>query len=205
MKPLYHLYQYNDPANFIGHFDVTYADLLGKRNSTFRKMFEHLLSQKEYNFTIVETGTVRMQSNFNGDGCSTVIFDNFVQVYGGTVYTVDINPDACALARKLTSNNTIVSINDSVSFLARFQEPEKIDLLYLDSFDFDSNNPHPSAFHHIKELTTVWAKLKVGCLIVVDDNFEDGSGKGTYINDFMRNVGARLAFDEYQLGFIKSY
>lgn len=192
-----------DPKQFLITFSTRYSDLLGKRADTFKEMFLHLLKRRQHNFTIVETGTVRMEHNFNGDGCSTVIFDHFISTYGGTLHTVDINPQSCALARRLTSPRTLVTISDSVIFLDTFQKPETIDLLYLDSFDFDANNPHPSSLHHIKELATVWAKLPSGCLIVIDDNFEDGSGKGAYIQEFMYNVGATPLFNSYQLGFIK--
>ena len=201
-----------DPKQFLITFSTRYSDLLGKRADTFKEMFLHLLKRRQHNFTIVETvlkrrqhnftivetGTVRMEHNFNGDGCSTVIFDHFISTYGGTLHTVDTYN-----VRSRTPHSTLVTISDSVIFLDRFQKPETIDLLYLDSFDFDANNPHPSSLHHIKELATVWASLPSGCLIVIDDNFEDGSGKGAYIQEFMYNVGATPLFNSYQLGFIK--
>lgn len=188
---------------FMNEFISGYAEILGKRADSFNRIFEYLNSRNKQNYTIVETGTVRMENNFIGDGCSTILFDKYVSQLGGTVYTVDINSDACAVSRRLTSNNTIVVLGDSVSFLNKFRFPHEIDLLYLDSFDFDAENPHPSSFHHMKELATIWAKLTPGCLIVVDDNFEDGKGKGTYVKDFLINVGGKLLFDDYQLGFIK--
>ena len=76
------------------------------------------------------------------------------------------------------------------------------DNLILDSFDLDWNNTHPSSLHHLKELTTVYSKLKPGCLIVVDDN-HNGLGKGQYVADFLSNVNDRLYFNEYQIGYIK--
>lgn len=190
--------------SFMHEFNTNYNEMLGKRADSFNSIFQHLNYLNKQSYTIVETGTVRMENNFIGDGCSTILFDKYVTCLGGTLYTVDINPDACAVSRKLTSNNTIVVLGDSVSFLNKFQSPHEIDLLYLDSFDFDSENPHPSSFHHMKELTTIWAKLRPGCLIVVDDNFEDGKGKGAYVKDFFINVGAKMCFDNYQLGFIKT-
>ena len=70
------------------------------------------------------------------------------------------------------------------------------------TFDVDFRNPHVSALHHLKELTTVYSKLKPGCLIVVDDN-HNGLGKGQYVADFLSNVNDRLYFNEYQIGYIK--
>jgi len=54
----------------------------------------------------------------------------------------------------------------------------------------------------MKELTTVYPKLKKGCLIVIDDN-ENGVGKGKYVAEFLDQVGDKLYFDEYQIGYIK--
>ena len=76
-----------------------------------------------------------------------------------------------------------------------------IDVLYLDSFDVDFNNPVPSSFHHIKELLAIFPKIQKGTLIVVDDNF-NGKGKGQMIKDYMKNIGINPFFDEYQIGFI---
>jgi len=56
--------------------------------------------------------------------------------------------------------------------------------------------------HHLKELTTIYAKLKPGCLIVIDDNFE-GEGKGRYVAEFLEETGAKLYFNDYQIGYIK--
>ena len=46
--------------------------LLGLRETGFTKIFEYLRRIKDP--VIVETGTVREENNFEGDGCSTVLF-----------------------------------------------------------------------------------------------------------------------------------
>jgi predicted O-methyltransferase YrrM len=190
--------------NFNEIFENEYAPILGKRAYTFRTLFRYLGNIGiDTRVTIVETGTTRYPDNFIGDGCSTILFDRFLESRNGILYTVDIDPRACEAARSVTSQKTMVVIGDSVSFLASFSSPETIDVLYLDSYDFDVNNPHLSAFHHMKELTAIYAKLKSGCLIVVDDNFEDGVGKGMYVREFLHNVGAKLVFDDYQICFMK--
>jgi hypothetical protein len=67
----------------------------------------------------------------------------------------------------------------------------------------DWDNPHLSSLHHLKELAAVYAKLKPGCLIVVDDN-NNGVGKGQYVSDFLNNSNdSTLLFDDYQIGYIK--
>lgn len=190
--------------SFIEMFNQEYAPLLEKRADTFRDMFGYLDSMNKSFYTIVETGTTRSIDNFLGDGCSTLLFDKYINSkWNGIVYTVDINPDSCKVARSITSDKTIVTISDSVAFLSKFPRPEQIDLLYLDSYDFDFNNPHPSSLHHLKELTAIYPKLRSGCLIVVDDNFDNNVGKGSYVRDFLSNVGDQLVFDKYHMGFIK--
>lgn len=190
-------------STFLNVMKTEYFPYLGSRTSTFKMMFEYLDSLNKDKYLIVETGTTRYTNNIEGDGASTFMFDLYCNTEkNGIVYTVDIDPQACENVRNHTSPKTIVCLNDSVKFLSTFPNPEDIDLLYLDSFDLDWNNPHPSSLHHLKELTTVYSKLKPGCLIVVDDN-HNGLGKGQYVADFLSNVNDRLYFNEYQIGYIK--
>ena len=51
--------------------------LLGLRELGFTRIFEYLNNIKDP--VIVETGTVREDYNFEGDGCSTVLFDNYIK------------------------------------------------------------------------------------------------------------------------------
>jgi hypothetical protein len=94
---------------------------------------------------------------------------------------------------------------DSVEFLWSLPEAYKIDFLYLDSYDIEKDNPHPSQLHHVKELCAVMKNLKKDTIIVVDDHdafFTNGEiGKGTYVKDFMDNIGATLLFEGYQIGW----
>mmetsp|Transcript_4438 Transcript_4438/g.7109 ORF Transcript_4438/g.7109 Transcript_4438/m.7109 type:complete len:374 (-) Transcript_4438:116-1237(-) len=115
------------------------------------------------------------------------------------VFSVDISQRNCMNCQSLVSNTTKVVCRDSVKFLHDFQPT--VDVLYLDSFDLDWNNPHPSALHHIKELCASLKNLKPGSLIIVDDNAQ-GVGKGVYVRDFMENIGAQVLFDDYQIGFV---
>ena len=166
----------------------------GKRQHSFNLMVNHLNRESAL---IVETGCARKENNFDGDGMSTLIFDEYVKQYGGTFFSVDINPDNTAFAKSKCSK-AIVHTGDSVDFLYNLQVND-IDLLYLDSYDFDPQKPHPSSLHHLMELTAVMPALKPGStMIVVDDNvlaIKDGDatkrvieiGKGFYIKYFMVN------------------
>ena len=86
--------------------------------------------------TILETGCVRQLDDF-GAGYSTVLFCEVLEKFGGHLWSVDINPRNVAFCEKTTQQwdglrNVICS--DSVAFLENFTE--KIDLLYLDSWDY---------------------------------------------------------------------
>ena len=54
---------------------------LAKRKSSFETMFEYLSDVKRP--TIVETGTYREENNYEGDGCSTLLFDKYIECHGG--------------------------------------------------------------------------------------------------------------------------
>jgi hypothetical protein len=72
---------------------------LGARQATFEKIFDHLDDQEHP--VIIETGTYREENNYTGDGCSTLLFDNYIDIRGeGTLISIDIDPAACSLAEK---------------------------------------------------------------------------------------------------------
>ena len=182
------------------------------RATSLSLVFELLDQKKVKDFFIVETGCMRAdhgQLALGDDGASTYIFDDFINYYDGEVASVDINPDNVAHAQKMVSDRTTVYCSDSVEFLWNIPEKRKIDLLYLDSYDFEPDNPIPSQKHHLKELTAVMKNLKKGSIIMVDDNantpeFEwftkiAQGGKAGFVKEFMKDIGAELLLDEYQI------
>ena len=182
------------------------------RATSLSLVFELLDEKKVKDFFIVETGCMRAdhgQLALGDDGASTYIFDDFINYYDGEVASVDINPDNVAHAQKMVSERTTVYCSDSVEFLWNIPEKRKIDLLYLDSYDFEPENPIPSQKHHLKELTAVMKNLRKGSIIMVDDNantpeFEwftkiAQGGKAGFVKEFMKDVGAELLLDEYQI------
>ena len=182
------------------------------RATSLSLVFELLDQKKVKDFFIVETGCMRAdhgQLALGDDGASTYIFDDFINYYDGEVASVDINPDNVAHAQKMVSERTTVYCSDSVEFLWNIPEKRKIDLLYLDSYDFEPDNPIPSQKHHLKELTAVMKNLKKGSIIMVDDNantpeFEwftkiAQGGKAGFVKEFMKDIGAELLLDEYQI------
>lgn len=191
------------PSSSIGTFGADFMTnfypFLDRRKDSFKYMVDYL--DKVESPVIVETGTVRLLDDW-GAGYSTVIWDHILGQRGGSAWSLDISEEFINFSRNLTTRVNYV-LGDSVQSLDLLSNTiPDIDLLYLDSFDVDFTNMHPSAMHHIKELICIWHKVKPGGLIVVDDNM-NGVGKGTYVADFLRNLGCPVAFDSYQIGFIK--
>lgn len=176
---------------------------LGKREVTFDKIFAYLDTISHP--VIVETGTYREEDNYTGDGCSTLLFDHYVQAKDGLLFSVDIDPKACALASSNTSDKTEVIESDSVEYLDTLEG--RADLLYLDSFNItDWTNDWEPAAHHLKELFAAKNIIQNGTLIVVDDNLIAPSGirygKGRLIYELMESLGVDPYFDDYQVGWI---
>lgn len=176
------------------------------RASSFTIVFEELDKMKKTDYTIVETGCMRADHGdmaFGDDGASTYIFDDFINYYDGQVISVDICQDNVDHANKKTSDRTTAYCEDSVSFLWDMGLKTKIDFLYLDSYDIERDNPHPSQLHHVKELCAVIKHLRKGSIICVDDHdafFTGGQiGKGNYVKEFMEAIGAELLYEGYQI------
>ena len=62
-------------------------DQLGKRATGFDFIFNYLKDIR--NPFIVETGCARQENNYEGDGLSTLLFDKYINEYGGYLAAVD--------------------------------------------------------------------------------------------------------------------
>jgi predicted O-methyltransferase YrrM len=147
---------------------------------------------------------------------STLIFYDVVTTHGGEFHSVDIDPKAVEFAQSIIKTGT-VHCSDSVKYLYELnkelrEQNRYIDLLYLDSYDLDMQDPAPSCFHHMKELLAIRPSLKEGSMIVVDDNALVNTvlpgetepkkvviGKGIYIYKFFEDVGVELIHKGYQM------
>lgn len=186
---------------------------LNEREVSFRKMFQYLDSCVAP-INIIETGCVRLENNWEGDGQSTVLFDRYVSQRGGHVWTVDINKNAVDVCRGLVSDNTTVTHSDSVKYLHQLakefiEQDRHINLCYLDSFDLDWQNHVPSSLHHLKELTAIMPIIRPDTLVVVDDSpggthtdfkicNELVVGKGQFVAQFAKHIGVDPYFLHYQ-------
>jgi len=147
------------------------------RTETFRKIFTYL-DRFERPIWIIETGCVRQRDNWAGDGQSTILFDKYSESHSGSVvFSVDRDPQATALCRSLVSDRVRIHTDDSIAWLKSLTddppaELRYVDLLYLDSYDVDFDDPLPSAIHHLKELVAIAPLLSAGTLVAVDDSDE---------------------------------
>ena len=168
---------------------------------------------------IVETGSSAWGTN------STLLFDAYCNSFGGHCYSVDIRLDPMLQLRKLVSNHTSLYCDDSVSFLNTLTVPNnKIDLLYLDSWDVDWTDPLPSAMHGLNEYLTAIENLQSGSLVLIDDtpvdldtirsvqphaieqfrNFQErfgfAPGKGSLVKKLIESTGrGTILAHQYQL------
>ena len=172
----------------------------------FDVIFRLLLNQKQSNFNIIETGTLRTPGNWM-DGQSARLFTEFVDLYGGQVRSVDIDSQACEAARNsIASTNFSVALSDSVDWLQKQTDLDQVDLFYLDSYDVDWNNDTASAQHHLNEFQTIEPYLKSGVVVAIDDNSRwvannRRTGKGSAIVEYLYDQGHLPIYDEYQIVF----
>ena len=209
-------------VEFWRFFDADAAPHLMHRADGFRQIFAYLDSF-ERPVGIVETGCMRKDHDW-GDGKSTLLFTKYAAWHpGSVVYSVDLDPAAVAFCRSMVGEDVRLHSGDSVAFLKSLsdQRPSDLatlDLLYLDSYDVDFDNPLPSAIHHLKELVAIAPFLSADTLVVVDDSpmsvlaIPKGSelqlasqprvsGKGKLVAEYAAQIGAQHMISGYQMGW----
>jgi hypothetical protein len=190
-------------VDFMSVFDKAYLSKLGVRAPTFRAVVREALSLGVK--SIVETGCTRAEDNWEGDGQSSVIWAAFAEYHGGTFTSIDIDQDALDLTMKLTKNVGRYFCGDSVLELQHQWKSAVVDLLYLDSFDLDMNNPHPAALHCLFEFLSARPRLKSNSIVFVDDSpFSNGTilGKGMYVAEYFKKLGVSPFAVGYQAAWI---
>jgi hypothetical protein len=176
-------------------FDAHFSAALGRtrRWEAFQHIASDLLGRGRA-LSIVETGCARQADNWSGDGQSTLVWDWLLEQVGGTGLTMDINPANCAVAAAQVERFKVACI-DSVVGLRTMVEPDKIDLLYLDSYDLTETIDSP--LHHLAELAAVYAGLPSGCLIAIDDCVDEQHGKHRFVRDFLSRLGVEPVLRSY--------
>ena len=182
-------------------------------HTIYRALLE-LLDTNKGNYTIVETGCSAHGTK------STLLWDKFVNCFGGKVLSVDLNKNAVNITNNQTSNNTKVFHSNSLDYLPTITD--KIDFLYLDSYDVDFLNPLPSAEHHLKEFNCIKHLLHERSIVLIDDTpispewLDNGkysshynklkpkfdinmSGKGSLVSQELEKMGATKIMHQYQV------
>lgn len=190
-------------VDFLSVFDKLYISKLGIRAPTFRAVVREAVTLGVK--SIVETGCTRLDGNWEGDGQSSVVWAAFAEYHGGSFTSIDIDQDALDLTMKLTNNVGRYFCGDSAVELQQPWKSNTIDLLYLDSFDLDMNNPHPAALHCLFELLSARPRLKSQSIVFVDDSpFNNGTilGKGMYVAEYFNKLGVTPFAVGYQAAWI---
>ena len=168
---------------------------------------------------ILETGSSAWGAN------SSLLFDSYVNSFGGQFSSVDLRAEPMFTMRPLCSRRSEFACDDSVSFLKKFANHKTPpDLVYLDSWDVNWTDPLASALHGFHEFLVVLPLFRTGALLLVDDTpancnvmqrvqpmFVDDfdrftqvygftPGKGALIKNFLAKnaIGKQVAHD-YQL------
>ena len=166
-----------------------------KKNIRFSSFqFTLNICEKRKLKNIVETGTSRGKIKFYffrkfnwKDGMSTIMLGEYARFINGKLHTCDISENNIINAKKFTTHlkDSINYYNqDSVEFLKNFKE--KIDLLYLDSYD--GHDKIKASKHQLNEAEASIDKLHGNSLVLLDD-------KGAKTNlsiDFYKKKGFKV-------------
>jgi hypothetical protein len=131
---------------------------------TFKELFKNMLEIKDPK--IIETGIASAGTQ------STYLFNEYVKKYGGRFWSVDTNDHLVNIHQGNMCPATTLVCNDSVKFLndwVKYNDDNKVDVVYLDSYDLDWYNYYDSALHGLKEYTALLPSLKKGSLLLIDD------------------------------------
>lgn len=175
-----------------------------RRIETFQKTLD--LMEERGARCVVETGTQRSGFSCQNDGCSTSIFADWARDHGAVFYSVDINRGAIETAQRalrgeskmhqLSFDHVGLVCSDSIPFLKSFGQ--QIDMLYLDSYDIDVQNPWPSQQHHLKEIIAALPWITENTVILLDDCGLPHRGKGGMVINFLEKRGWVVIAEEYQ-------
>jgi predicted O-methyltransferase YrrM len=154
------------------------------------KLFHHLGGE-----TIVEIGSIRNEEGLWTEGHSTLLFAQHAK----KVWSVDIDPRATALTRRLTESfGTVEAINmDGLQFLAHFNE--SIDLLYLDGWD--TTLPE-CAVAHLAAYRLAKRNLHERSIIVIDDANPKALNQETEVDSKARLVLPEAEQDGWRVGLL---
>jgi hypothetical protein len=178
------------------------ANRIGKTDRRYPSFLLALqLLKSRHAKVVVETGTARNgDQNFWGDGGSTIIFGDWAAHNQAIFYSVDITPGAIENAKKATqayAKHIQFFCCDSIEFLHHFSQP--IDFLYLDSYDFNLQDPLPSQHHHLNEIMAAYPWLHKNSVVMIDDCDLPHGGKGKLVIEYLTARGWKIVYKGYQV------
>jgi hypothetical protein len=143
----------------INHFN-SYSSI----NHINYKPFSIVLQLLKKKSLIVETGSSAYGTN------STLLFDSFLNSFGGKLYTCDLRIEPALYLQKLATDKTIFFHLNSLIFLKKLHINDVIsDFIYLDSMDVNTSDFSSSMIHGLNEFFLADKILKKGGLILIDD------------------------------------
>jgi len=131
---------------------------------TFKELFKNMNGRKD--LIILETGIASAGTQ------STYLFNEYVKKYGGKFWSVDINKNLVDNHKGNMCPATTLVHDDSVLFLQNWvkDHPDvQADVVYLDSYDLNFYDPHPSANHGLNEYNAILPAMKTNSLLLIDD------------------------------------
>jgi hypothetical protein len=189
----------NPELPFEEQFHRFFRPRLAARAEGFAALFGALPKPSE-KLLIVETGCLRIPRNWDGDGQSTFMFDALARDRGGFFFSIDVNLESVETARTACSSSTHLILGDSVATLHHLGQliARPANVLYLDSYDVNPQNPMPSAIHHAMELTAAQPLIGPGTIVCVDDYGIAGGGKGLVLDQYFSAIRAEVLYSGYQ-------
>lgn len=164
--------------NFNAFFEK-YREKIAKSGISRLRFYEYIipkLVEKNKPLHILETGTMWAPLEENMGAFTLIMADLIKNHTGGRIYTVDISEKSIDLCKKHTkefADSIEYVLSDSIAYLKGLSDEFvfNLDLIYLDSFDFNVPLPHDSANHNLKELLSIFYRMNHNCSIAIDDNF----------------------------------
>lgn len=186
---------------------MPYKYNFGKRRITFRKVLE--LLDKTQAKVIVETGTSRSGlEGAKGDGAATIVFGKWAKENDAYMHSVDISEDSVKGSQvevdaQSLSSHVKVHLSDSLEFLKNFEQ--KVDFLYLDSYDYskDLEVQRLSQEHHLKEFMHIEDRLHENTIVLIDDCRLPNGGKGKTTIEYMLKNDWKILIDAYQVLLVR--
>jgi hypothetical protein len=144
-----------------------------------RLQFDSFLNAMNNDFNFEKLIAIETGASHNlRDGVFGLFLGIATAKTNGKMMSVDIQDELLIYSKKLFAE-VIPNLNyetykdDSINFLLNLTEVPNI--VHLDSWDFDLLNPFPSALHGWREFMAVESKMLPGSIIIIDDNYRNGT------------------------------